>query len=196
MLLKTRALEYLTTINNRIKVSTEYIDIFGNDENIFQQFMSTFSDDNIISKNLNVVGPKSPEIYDEYKQFINASKQDSKYDTWVINNFTTEFSDDKSVKLVLDLITPGYTIKKRFDNILPINLMNKDIVEYFLNAGIMKISTTKSDNDNSGKTIYIPIMVSSNSTSTTMASKDTGANKDLKKTYLVFDAIELMIRLL
>lgn len=189
-LMKTKAIEYLMTINNRLRISTQFLDMFGGDKVLFNKFISSFSQDNqwkLESEQL--------DLYDEYQSIINASAKDSELDEWVIYNFSTEFNDDMSLKLTIELISPGYSVTKRFDTIQPIQVLNTDVVKYFQEKGFMKVSTSKSSKLKDG-TIYIPVRTVNNPANITAASKNTNQNKEIRKTHLVFDASNFVLHML
>jgi len=189
-LMKTKAIEYLMTINNRLKISTQFLDMFQGDRLLFDRFISSFSQDNLWNSTSEPL-----TLYDEYQNIIKASAKDSELDEWVIYNFSTEFNEDMSLKLVIELISPGYSVKKRFDTIQPIQVLNTDVVKYFQEKGFMKVSTAKSSELKDG-TIYIPVRTVNNPANITAASKNTNQNKEVRKTHLVFDASNFVLHML
>jgi len=59
-------MKYLTTVNNRVKISTQYFDMFpgeGQENSVYQSFMEALD-------------PSCNLSYAEYRKFIEASKSD------------------------------------------------------------------------------------------------------------------------
>ena len=183
-LLKTQFGKELMRPNKRIKVETKFYNIFDGWSHIeIYSFMKSLGYDE-----LSIMPIES--FKKKYDEFIKASNENENTD-WVIYNFDTDFDDNNGVMLNIKLVKHAMPVlqQKSFQNIKPINLLTKEVIDYFNDIEVIKISD---DSAGVGK-IFIPKQAMDNNDN----SKSRNSNLNLTKTtYMVLDAGRFIMYLL
>jgi len=197
-LLKTKLIEYLTTLANKVKITTGFFNLFESSHGetlffkkpintAFNKFLKQFDYD--YEDYYDELNP-----YDNYYNVVQESRKDSENDEWTIYNFTTQFDENNGVILTLELNQFGYNTKKRFSDIKPIQLLNQDVINYLREKSIIKSSTMNYEKRNDKDLAYVPEVVVSNNKS--KSSKSQQQNKYEDTSFLLIDVPNFMLHLL
>jgi len=200
-LLKTKLIEYLTTLANKVKITTGFFNLFEKSHGTtlffndpintdFNKFLRQFNFDDSLGGEL--WGNMNP--YYGYYSMVEASKKDSENDEWTIYNFSTQFDENNGVILTLELNQFGYNTKKRFSDIKPIQLLDQNVINYLRSKSIIKSSTMDYGKRNNPDLAFVPKVVVSNNKSKSSRSQE--QNKYEDKSFLLIDVPNFMLHLL
>jgi len=190
-LLKTDFMKEMLRLNKRIDITTGFYQPFENSTQ-FYSFMDLFD-----NQKSSIVGPTEANItWDEYRDFIEASELELSNAHWVINNFNIKYDENNAATVTINLVKFAVSPLKQssIDNIKPINLLTKEVIEFFRSNGIIKLTVVdpKKATTKDG-TIYVPLsVVENNNISTQSWSKE---NSEYM-TFMVLDESRFVMYLL
>lgn len=185
-LIKTKMMHYLLTLNNRVKITTGFYNLFQNEKD-FDNFISQFNQNQIQYSN------NGDDTFIGYKEMVEESEKESENDEWSIYNFSISYNDDGSAIVELSLVQLGYEKKEKIENISPIQLLSEEVLTYLTDKKIIQSSTQiSSEHQKNNNKVFVPANVISNEKN--KSDKSQGANRK-ENSFLVIDAANFMLHL-